>query len=242
MFADSFYESPWANRSRRGWTTLASFAVQALAVGLLLVLPLLYTGAIPQLHKLEVINLPQGHIEPPAAMRVIRQTSVPLSNLSNNRLVAPPEVPQHIAHIAESVPPPPVDVTGIPGGTRQGGPAGSAIDGVVNGFSSVAVAPPPAPVVHSVRLSHMSEGSLIHRVQPEYPPLAKAAGIQGLVVLQAVIDRDGGIADLHVISGHPMLAPAAVKAVEQWRYRPYILNGEAVEVETQVSVNFVLAR
>lgn len=240
MFADSFYESPWANRSRRGWATLASFAAQALAVAVLLAIPLFYTGALPQLQKLEVVNLP--HFEAPAAMPVIRQSTVPLSNMSGDRLVAPLSVPREIQHVEETAPPPPVNVTGIPGGTRQGGGNGSPIEGVIREFSAVAVAPPPAPVAHTVRLSKMSPGSLIHRVEPVYPPLAKAAGVQGLVVLQAMIGRDGGIEDLQVVSGHPMLAPAAVKAVEQWRYRPYILNGEAVKVETQVSVNFVLAR
>jgi protein TonB len=80
----------------------------------------------------------------------------------------------------------------------------------------------------------------VHKVQPDYPPLARQARIQGAVVLQAVISRDGAIENLQVLSGHPMLVQAAVQAVRQWRYRPYVLNGEPVEVETQVTVNFVL--
>jgi protein TonB len=86
------------------------------------------------------------------------------------------------------------------------------------------------------------EGSLVYRVQPEYPRLAKLTGIQGTVLLRAVIGRDGRISHLETISGHPMLVDAAAKAVLQWRYRPYYLNNEPVEVETQVTVNFVLAR
>ena len=129
MFADSFYESPWANRSRRGWATLASFAAQALAVAVLLAIPLFYTGALPQLQKLEVVNLP--HFEAPAAMPVIRQSTVPLSNMSGDRLIAPLSVPREIQHVEETAPPPPVNVTGIPGGTRQGGGNGSPIEGVI---------------------------------------------------------------------------------------------------------------
>jgi protein TonB len=87
----------------------------------------------------------------------------------------------------------------------------------------------------------MMEGNLIHRVQPEYPPLARQARIQGEVVLHAVISRDGTIENLQVVSGHPMLVQAAVSAVRQWRYRPYYLNGEPMEVETQVTVNFILS-
>jgi protein TonB len=84
------------------------------------------------------------------------------------------------------------------------------------------------------------EGNLIRRVQPEYPALAKQARIQGTVVLRAVIDREGIIQDLQVISGHPLLVQAALNAVRQWRYRPYYLNDQPVEVETQVTVNFSL--
>jgi protein TonB len=84
------------------------------------------------------------------------------------------------------------------------------------------------------------EGNLIRRVQPEYPALAKQARIHGTVVLRAVIDREGIIQDLQVISGHPLLVQAALNAVRQWRYRPYYLNDQPVEVETQVTVNFSL--
>ena len=86
----------------------------------------------------------------------------------------------------------------------------------------------------------MMEGYLVHRVQPEYPPLARAARIQGSVQLRALISTQGTIENLQVQSGHPMLVSAAVNAVKQWRYRPYILNGEPVEVETQIMVNFIL--
>ena len=87
----------------------------------------------------------------------------------------------------------------------------------------------------------MMEGNLNHMVQPLYPPLARSARIQGEVVLRAVINREGNVQDLQVLRGHPMLVQAALDAVRQWRYRPYYLNGEPVEVETHVTVNFVLA-
>ena len=85
------------------------------------------------------------------------------------------------------------------------------------------------------------EGSLIHRVQPEYPALAKQARIQGTVLLRAVIDREGKIENLQLVSGHPMLAAAAMKAVRQWRYRPYYLNEQPVEVESLITVHFTLS-
>jgi protein TonB len=101
------------------------------------------------------------------------------------------------------------------------------------------VATPPAAA--PIRISHMSEGDLVHKVLPTYPPLARNVRIQGQVVLQAVISKQGIIENLRLLSGHPMLVPAAIEAVRQWRYRPYVLNNEPVEVETLITVNFSLA-
>jgi protein TonB len=87
----------------------------------------------------------------------------------------------------------------------------------------------------------MNEGDLVRKIVPTYPPLARSARIQGTVVLHAMISKQGTIENLRLLSGHPLLAPAAIDAVRQWRYRPYILNNEPVEVETQITVNFSLA-
>ncbi len=82
---------------------------------------------------------------------------------------------------------------------------------------------------------------LIRRVQPSYPSLARSARVQGAVVLAAIISKAGTIENLRALSGHPMLVPSAIDAVSQWRYRPYILNNEPVEVETEITVNFTLS-
>ncbi|MGB9067179.1 MAG: energy transducer TonB, partial [Candidatus Acidiferrales bacterium] len=124
-------------------------------------------------------------------------------------------------------------------------PAGGDPHGLPGLFSSgtrpILPAAPPPVVAHPLRLSHISEGNLIRKVQPTYPALARSARIQGTVVLQAIISKQGTIENLTLVTGHPMLAPAAIDAVRQWRYRPYILNNEPVEVETQITVNFSLA-
>jgi protein TonB len=88
--------------------------------------------------------------------------------------------------------------------------------------------------------SRLAEGNLLQRVQPTYPQIAKTAHAEGRVILTAIISKSGTIESLHVSSGHPLLIPAAIDAVRQWRYRPYILNGEPIEVETQITVNFKL--
>lgn len=86
-----------------------------------------------------------------------------------------------------------------------------------------------------------AQGFLVQKVQPEYPSLARQARIQGSVLLHAVIGKDGTVQKLDLISGHPMLAPAAIEAVKQWRYKPYYQDGTPVRVETQVTVNFSLS-
>jgi protein TonB len=86
--------------------------------------------------------------------------------------------------------------------------------------------------------SQLEEGQLVNRVEPLYPHIAAISGIQGQVKVHAIIGRDGRIQSLNAISGHPLLLRAALDAVGQWRYRPYVLNGEAVEVETFITVNF----
>jgi periplasmic protein TonB len=117
------------------------------------------------------------------------------------------------------------------------------MNGVIGGIvSSTPVAVPKVATPQRVRVSQgVTQGLLIRKVQPNYPPLARQARIQGSVLLQAEISKDGSIENLHLISGHPMLAPAAIEAVKQWKYKPYILNGEPVEVETQITVNFTLS-
>lgn len=89
--------------------------------------------------------------------------------------------------------------------------------------------------------SGVMSGLVVKKVQPAYPAEAKAQHIQGTVVLKAIIDKEGNVASLEVVSGHPMLVPPAIEGVKQWKYKPYLLNGDPVEVETQVTVNYTLA-
>ena len=92
-----------------------------------------------------------------------------------------------------------------------------------------------------VRISQgVAAGLIVKKVQPQYPEDAKQAHVQGQVVLRALIDKDGNIEKLDLVSGHPMLAPAALQAVKQWKYKPYLLNGESVRVEADIIVNFTL--
>jgi protein TonB len=129
-------------------------------------------------------------------------------------------------------------VGGVPGGV-PGGSMGGVMGSILSATPTVA---PKIATPQRVRVSAgVTSGLLIRKVPPTYPPLARQARIQGTVLLQAQISKTGDIENLQLISGHPMLAPAAIEAVKQWKYKPYLLNGEPVEVETQVQVNFTLA-
>jgi protein TonB len=244
MFEQSLFshtlDSSWAERSRRGWTTLSSFGLQAVITAALLILPLLRPMGLPSFHQLSTpISLGQPMEGPPVR---------PHSG-SNHAPTNPTQIifrPQSPLTTGRPTPvdegPPQIDGSGpYTPGARNGDPLGPP--GLFeSGTRPVLPAPaPPAPVAHTLRLSHISEGNLIRKVQPTYPPLARSARIQGTVVLQAVISKQGMIENLSVVTGHPMLVPAALDAVRQWRYRPYILNNEPVEVETQITVNFSLA-
>jgi len=243
MFADSLLDSPWADRSRRGWTTLASFALQAAAAGVLLLLPLLYTQGLPHFQLMAALVAPTPP-PPPPPVGPVRNPHQTTSNLSSEgKVIAPRIVPREILRIDEPSAPPPVDLGAptVPGGTGTPMARVGVPDSIGSGLNVMVPPRPSAPSAHPPRVSRMMEGNLIYRVLPQYPPLARQARVQGVVLLRAMISREGKIEHLQVVSGHPMLVQSAMDAVLQWRYRPYYLNNEPVEVETQVTVNFTLS-
>jgi protein TonB len=244
MFEDSLIESSGRLRSKKKvGTTALSFVLQILFIGLLILIPLIYTEALPKQQLMTFLVAPPPPPPPPPPPAAAPQVKVQkvISEMDNGALRTPTKIPQKVAMIKEEEAPPPA-AGGVMGGVT-GGVAGGSMNGVLGGIiSSTPVAVPKVATPQRVRVSAgVTQGLLIHKVQPNYPPLARQARIQGAVILQAEISKNGTIENLHVISGHPMLAPAALDAVKQWRYKPYVLNGEPVEVETQVTVNFTLA-
>jgi periplasmic protein TonB len=237
---ESTLDSSWNERTRHGLTTLTSFGLQALAVVVLLIAPLLRPTGMPSFRELSTpISLGQAPISAPAVQSHARG-NMTVTSLADNVLRLPPRIPHGVAASSDDAPPEVGDL----GTSVLGGPGSSDQRGVANLFSSGTrpiIPVTPLAVAHPVRLSKMSEGDLIRKVLPIYPPLARSARIQGTVVLMAMISKTGAIENLRLLSGHPMLAPAAIEAVRQWRYRPYVLNNEPVEVETQITVNFSLA-
>jgi protein TonB len=245
MFEDSLIESGGRLRTKRGMTTAVSFVLQVALVGVLVLVPLLFTEALPkqQLMTFLVAPPPPPPPPPPPAATPVRTVKIVQSDIMNGQLRTPTKIPEKVQMIKEEESPPPMAsmggvVGGVPGGV-PGGQMGGVIGGII---SSTPVAVPKVATPQRVRVSQgVSQGLLIKKVQPPYPPLARQARIQGQVVLQAEISKDGSIQNLRLISGHPMLAPSAIEAVKQWRYKPYYLNGEPVEVETQITVIFSLS-
>jgi protein TonB len=245
MFEDSLIESGGRLRTKRGATTLVSFILQVILIGILVILPLVFTEALPkqQLMTFLVAPPPPPPPPPPPAAAPVKTVKVVQTDIINGQLRTPTKIPEKVQMIKEEEAPPPVmSASGVVGGVPGGVPGGQ-MGGVIGGIiSSTPVAVPKVAAPQRVRVSQgVSQGLLVKKVQPTYPPLARQARIQGTVVLQAEISKDGTIENLRLISGHPMLAPAAIEAVKQWRYRPYMLNGEPVAVETTVMVNFTLS-
>ena len=245
MFEDSLIESGGRLRTKRGATTLLSFVLQVFLIGVLILIPLLYTDALPKQQLMTFLVAPPPPPPPPpppaaAPVRVVKQIQ---SDIVNGQLRTPTKIPEKVQMIKEEDAPPPMMATGGVVGGVPGGVPGGQMGGVIGGIiSSTPVAVPRVATPQRVRVSQgVSQGLLIRKVQPVYPPLARQARIQGNVVLQAEISKDGTIENLRLMSGHPMLAPSAIEAVKQWRYKPYFLNGEPVEVETQITVIFSLS-
>jgi periplasmic protein TonB len=247
MFADSILDFGQQNK-RHAFATTTSFILNCLAIGLMLLMPLVFTESLPkaQLLTFLVAPPPPPPPPPPAAeqvQKVVRQIQTDLMN--SGQLRTPSKIPQKVQMIhEEEAPPMPATGAGVIGGIGgvPGGQIGGVIGSIVNSTSSLAAVPkfvPPTP--QRVRISQgVTKGLLIQKIEPAYPPLARAARVQGEVVLSALIDSNGQITNLQLISGHPMLVPAAISAVKQWRYKPYLLNGQPVEVETTITVIFSL--
>jgi periplasmic protein TonB len=243
MFEDSLIESGGKLKTQRGRTSMVAFILEAMIIGVMVLIPLIFTEALPKTQLMTFLVAPPPPPPPPppaaAPVHVVRQIQ---TDIVNGELRTPTKIPQKVQMIKEDEAPPAMASTGVVGGVPGGVPGGS-MGGVIGSvLSSTPVAVPKIATPQRVRVSSgVQSGLLVRKVNPTYPPLARQARIQGVVLLQAEISKDGNIINLQLISGHPMLAPAAIEAVKQWKYKPYLLNGEPVEVETQVQVNFTLA-
>jgi protein TonB len=231
-------------QTRRPWTVAVSLALQTTLVAIVLIVPLLRVASldlpvkIPILLPVEKIDL-KVKPEPKAAPHPVQVVSRPIFHLA--ALQVPTAAPRHI-----DLSP---DAPEIGTGPATAGLAGPSLGGMVPvttiqppAPTAVAKSPPAAPPVQ-VRVGFgVQSAKLIFGPRPAYPPLARTTRTQGTVRIHAVIGRDGAIKNLQVISGPPLLVAVAMEAVQQWRYKPTLLNGEPVEVITVIDVNFTLSQ
>lgn len=237
MFEDSTFESVGVIHTRtRGWM-MATFALNGSILLALVMIPLFYPQMLPSLERAIPMEAPPPPIEPvrlptaPASSPVsLPQSSAPIFQAPTviSRVNPAPGAPDDSA---------PIDWRNLAGSTNLPSGVGSPFASQSNANIRVAQPTPRAPASVS---QGVMRGLLVFDPKPVYPPIAIATHTQGVVVLQALISRTGSIENLRVVSGPPLLRQAALDAVRQWRYRPFLLNGQPVEVETTVNVVFTL--
>jgi len=239
MFEDSLVESAALLRTHNRWPAVVSIAAQLCAAALILTIPLLHPEILPMPHILPATLAPPHapappppiHLEPhtpaaatsaPTAPVAIQTTSIFRDRLlPTGPAVNEPAMP--VVNLGNTAP-------SLPFGINS---AASAGPHVTVGQPAARASSAPVPVSSGVLA-----GNLIAPIHPEYPQIAKITHTEGAVVIDAIISRTGSIESAHVLSGPPMLQAAALAAVRQARYRPFLLNGQPTEVQTTITINF----
>ena len=236
MFEDSLMESGNMSKAVSKYWPIVSLLVNGGTLIAIVLWPLYHPEALPSRIVATLMQAPSP--PPPPPMATAPKAQIKSESLSN-QLQAPSKIPKQIKVANDSAIPPSLGVIGMEGlGTDTPG----AMDSIIGraGTGPVKVVKQPAKTI-SISSGPMA-GNLLDKTVPHYPAIAIAAGIQGVVVLQATISGTGSIKNLRVISGPSMLQQAALDAVRSWRYKPYLLNGEPVEVETTINVVFNLGQ
>jgi protein TonB len=234
MFEDATFESSGRIRTRsRRWMVAALLCNGSILLAMI-VIPLIYPDALPRhmIPMLMEVPLTQPPEPKPIPQQPHEQTAARTYAPLNTQFTAPRIISIGIPRSDSRDDAPNMQIAfDSPG---QGIPDGSRLFRGPQGGPSVQLVERKGPV----RISSTELVSLVQKTIPVYPAIAKTAGIQGTVVLEAVISKSGTIENLRVVSGSPMLQRAAMDAVKQWRYKPFVLNGEPIEVETTVNVEF----
>jgi periplasmic protein TonB len=248
VFLNALLEMPTTHQTRRSplkW--LSAMGLHIVIVAALIIVPLYTTGTIHlnEYHEIPVVAPPPPLAPPPAPAggAVAPHITHPKAKLNYTlqKLTAPTAIPKSVSSGSDNVGETAPDLGGVPGGV-PGGVIGGVVGGVIGGTGTTAPPPPAArPVQKVVRVGgNVKAPRQTYSVNPAYPSVAREAHIGGMVVVDAVIDEHGNVVQARVLSGHPLLIDAALKAVLQWKYEPTTLNGQPVSVELQVQVHFNL--
>lgn len=232
MFEDAIFDSNGTIHTRsRGWM-LATFTFNASILLTLILVPLVFPDALPHVAGAFLMVAPSVPV--PEVKPLVERAAPAPTQIHDGRIEAPSVIPHSFTILDKPEALPAINAANMEAG---GSPTAAA-----RVFRTNSAHPVVRPAVSGpVRVSSMVvQGLLIRKTIPAYPAIAKATGTQGVVVLQATISRQGTIENLRVVSGPQLLREAALEAVRSWRYRPFLLNGEPVEVDTTVNVDFTL--
>jgi periplasmic protein TonB len=245
MFDDLVESSVVRKKTNKGWSVILSGIVQAGIVVIFVLIPLIYTEALPKQLLTTFLVAPAPPPPPPPPAAAVQRIVKPVARLIQaGKMMAPTVIPKKVEMIKEEEMPPDVGAVGVVGGVPggiAGGSAGGVLGGIIGG-SGGGMPPPPKPTQQRVRIGgNVQAAKMIRQIQPVYPQIAKTAHVQGTVILHAIISKDGSVQELQYISGPALLMRSAMDAVRQWKYQPTLLNGEPVEVDTTISVVFTLS-
>ncbi len=242
MFNQTFVDG--VVTTNKPYTVMLSTVLQISGVCLLILVPLFYRQTLPSAQLKGILIAPRPPAPPPVGMRDESRPAVAIRTFRLTKLFAPPVMPKQVAIANEAPTAPEIGIASNLGDSAMPG------NGMLLGSTEPAL-PTTPPLPNAAKSSRpgpvrvggvVAEANVIHRVQPVYPAFAKSARIQGTVEFTAVISKDGRVEQLQLVSGHPLLVSAARDAILEWRYRPTMLNGEAVEVLTTITVNFRLSQ
>jgi protein TonB len=242
MFDQLVVSGATQTKTNKSWTVLLSSLIQIGIVVVMILIPLIYTEALPKGMLTTFLAAPPPPPPPPPPAAAVKIVKPQVHLIHNGQLTTPTVIPKKVNIIKEEEQPPDVGSSaGVIGGVA-GGSADGVLGGVIGGSAGSNLAPPPPPKSNKPLKvgGNVAQANLIRQVQPVYPQIAKTAHVSGTVVLHAIISKDGSIEELTYVSGPPLLMKAAMDAVHQWRYKPTLLNGEAVDVDTTISVVFTL--
>ena len=243
MFDDLVISSPNPKKTNKPWTVTLSVLVQTGIVIIMILIPLIYTEALPKQLLTTFLVAPAPPPPPPPPAAAVKIVKPVARIIQQGKMMSPTVIPKKVNIIKEEEMPPDVGAVGVVGGVPGGVPGGSAggvLGGIIGGVGSN-LPPPPKSAPARVRVGgNVQAASLVRQVMPLYPAIAKTAHVSGTVMLHAIISKDGTVESLEYISGPQLLMKSAMDAVRQWRYKPTMLNGEPVEVDTTISVVFTL--
>jgi periplasmic protein TonB len=231
---DQLIVSGEMEKTHKPWAVTLSAIVQTLILGVMILIPLIYTEALPKGMLNTFLVAPAPPPPPPPPQPIVKEVRAP-KIINIQKMTAPTVIPKNVAMVKDEAP-----VIYTNSGDGVAGGTGNVLGGLL-GSGPAAPPPPKAATPSRIRVGgNVEAASLVNKVTPLYPPIAKTAHVSGTVVLHAIISKDGSIQELQYVSGPPLLMKSAMDAVKEWRYKPTMLNGEPVEVDTTIDVVFTL--